>query len=194
MDYTIVSPATSHPDGPAGDELIDGIIADFRATIGAMKCAMSERLVRLGISMTQLNIMYILQRNGVMTMSRVAEVLGASLSNATGLVDRMEERGSVERIGVPEDRRVVPLRMTEAGTRMLQESDALSDELMRDVLARLTLTSCRSSPTPSPRCARRWRRPPPSLHGISTDPRSPANDRARRSIREPAPGPSGRVP
>ena len=137
VDYTIVSPATSHPDGPAGDELIDGIIADFRATIGAMKCAMSERLVRLGISMTQLNIMYILQRNGVMTMSRVAEVLGASLSNATGLVDRMEERGFVERIGVPEDRRVVLVRMTEAGTRMLQESDALSDELMRDVLAHL---------------------------------------------------------
>ncbi len=134
---TIDSPATSHPDGPASDELTDRIIADFRATIGAMKCAMSERLVRLGISMTQLNIMYILQRNGVMTMSRLADVLGASLSNASGLVDRIEERGFVERIGVPEDRRVVLVRVTEAGTRMLQESDALSDELMRDVLARL---------------------------------------------------------
>ena len=66
-----------------------------------MKCAMSERLVRLGISMAQLHIMYTLERNGVMTMSRLADVLGVSLSNASGLVDRMEERGYIERTCVP---------------------------------------------------------------------------------------------
>jgi DNA-binding MarR family transcriptional regulator len=119
------------------DELTDRIIADFRVTIGTMKCAMSERLVRLGISMAQLNIMYTLQRSGVMTMSHLADVLGVSLSNATGLVDRMEERGFIERSRVPEDRRVVLVHVTGAGTRMIQENDALSDELMRKVLARL---------------------------------------------------------
>jgi DNA-binding MarR family transcriptional regulator len=121
----------------AGDDPTERIIADFRVTIGAMKCAMSERLVRLGISMAQLNIIYTLQRNGVMAMSRLAEVLGVSLSNATGLIDRMEERGFIERTRVAEDRRIVLVRVTEAGTRMVQENDALSDELMRDVLAHL---------------------------------------------------------
>ena len=119
------------------DELSDRIIADFRVTIGTMKCAMSERLVRIGISMAQLNIMVTLQRNGMMTMSGLADALGVSLSNATGLVDRIEERGFIERSRVPEDRRVVLVRVTEAGTRMIQESDALSDELMRNVLGRL---------------------------------------------------------
>ncbi len=132
----IVHPTTATEAMPA-HELTDRIIADFRVTIGAMKCAMSERLVRLGISMAQLNIMYTLQRNGVMTMSHLADVLGVSLSNATGLVDRIEERGFIERSRVPEDRRVVLVRVTEAGTRMIHESDALSDELMRNVLARL---------------------------------------------------------
>ena len=122
---------------PAADELREQIIADFRVTIGAMKCAMSERLVRLGISMAQLHIMYTLERNGEMTMSRLADVLGVSLSNASGLVDRMEERGYIERTRVPEDRRIVLVRVTEAGTRMIQTNDALSDELMRAVLERL---------------------------------------------------------
>jgi DNA-binding MarR family transcriptional regulator len=122
---------------PAADELRERIIADFRVTIGAMKCAMSERLVRLGISMAQLHIMYTLERDGEMTMSRLADVLGVSLSNASGLVDRMEERGYIERTRVPEDRRVVLVRVTEAGSRMIQENDALSDGLMRDVLERL---------------------------------------------------------
>jgi len=120
-----------------GEEPTERIIADFRATIGAMKCAMSERLVRLGISMAQLNIMYVLQRNGQMPMSRLADVLNVSLSNASGLVDRMEERGFIERTRVAEDRRVVLVRVTNAGTRVIEENDALSDELMRDVLGRL---------------------------------------------------------
>jgi len=120
-----------------GEEPTERIIADFRATIGAMKCAMSERLVRLGISMAQLNIMYVLQRNGEMRMSRLADVLNVSLSNASGLVDRMEERGFIERTRVAEDRRVVLVRVTNAGTRVIEENDALSDELMRDVLGRL---------------------------------------------------------
>jgi DNA-binding MarR family transcriptional regulator len=118
-------------------ELADRIIADFRVTIGRMKCAMSERLVRLGVSMAQLNIMYTLQRDGTMTMSQLADVLGVSVSNATGLIDRLEERGFVERSRVPEDRRIVMVRVTDAGARLIQENDAMSDELMRDVLDHL---------------------------------------------------------
>ena len=128
-------------DGPSlGEDPTEGIITDYRATIVAMKCAMSERLVRLGISMAQLNILYTLHRSGEMSMSRLADVLNVSLSNATGLVDRMEERGFIERIRVPEDRRIVRVRIADAGERVLQENDALTDELMRDVLSRLDRT------------------------------------------------------
>jgi DNA-binding MarR family transcriptional regulator len=137
IDVTRIVPATLPADPLSADDLTDRIIGDLRATIGTMKCAMSERLVRLGISMPQLNIMYTLQRSGVMTMSHLADVLGVSLSNLTGLVDRIEERGFIERSRVPEDRRVVVVQVTVAGTRMIQENDALSDELMRKVLASL---------------------------------------------------------
>ncbi len=113
------------------------IIADFRAAMTRMKCASSERLLRLGISMAQLHILFTLQRQGEMPMSRLADTLNVSLSNATGLIDRIEERGFVERTRVPEDRRIVLIRVTPAGTRMLEEVDALSDDLLRGVLARL---------------------------------------------------------
>jgi MarR family transcriptional regulator, 2-MHQ and catechol-resistance regulon repressor len=113
------------------------IIADFRAAIMTLKGISSERVRRLGLSMAQLNILYTLQRCGEMPMSRLAEVLNVSLSNATGLIDRIEERGLVERSRVPEDRRIVLIRVTPAGEAMLGEIDALSDELMRSVLGRL---------------------------------------------------------
>jgi DNA-binding MarR family transcriptional regulator len=122
---------------PPASDLVEQIIADMKQTIGAMKCAMSERLVRADVSMAQFHIAVTLQRNGVMTMSRLADLLGVSLSNASGLIDRLEERGYVERTRVPEDRRIVLVRVTDAGTRLIEENDALSDELMRDVLGRL---------------------------------------------------------
>lgn len=113
------------------------IIADFRASMTMLKCAASERVIRLGLSMAQLHILYVLQRNGQMTMSRLAEVLNVSLSNATGLIDRIEERGFIERIRVPEDRRIVLIRVTPEGERMLGEIDALSDDLLRSVLSHI---------------------------------------------------------
>ncbi len=113
------------------------IIADFRVTMTQLKCAMSERLLRLGVSMAQVNILYTLQRSGEMPMSRLADVLNVSLSNATGLIDRLEERGYLERTRVPQDRRVVIVRLTAAGAQMLEEQDAMTDGLLRTVLARL---------------------------------------------------------
>jgi DNA-binding MarR family transcriptional regulator len=131
VTQTIPTPA------PAADDIVERIIADMKLTTWAMKCAMSERLVRLGISMAQFHIAVTLQRNGTMTMSHLAELLGISLSNASGLIDRLEERGYVTRTRVPEDRRIVLVHVTDTGARLIEENDALSDELMRDVLGRL---------------------------------------------------------
>ena len=51
------------------------IIADFRASMAELKCIGSERLVRQGISMTQLHVMHLLDHHGEMPMSRLAEML-----------------------------------------------------------------------------------------------------------------------
>ena len=91
----------------------------------------------MGISMAQLHILYTLQGSGEMPMSRLAEVLHVSLSSATGLIDRIEERGFVERTRVPEDRRIVLIRVTDAGRRMLEEVDAISSDLLRSVFGRI---------------------------------------------------------
>jgi DNA-binding MarR family transcriptional regulator len=140
---TISTTGANVPTRAAGPDPATNIIADFRATISQIKCASSERLLRLGVSMAQLHIMYTLQRTGEMTMSHLADVLNVSLSNATGLIDRMEERGFIERNGVPTDRRIVMVRVTPSGESMLGEVDAVSDELLRSVLGRLPASQLR---------------------------------------------------
>ena len=125
--------ATSPSDDPLAP-----IIADFRTSITTLKVLSNERVLKIGLSMAQLNILYTLKRCGEMPMSRLAEMLNVSLSNATGLIDRIEERGLVERSRVPEDRRIVLIRVTKAGEQLLRELDILSDDLLRSVLGRLS--------------------------------------------------------
>ena len=86
--------------------------------IGSLRCAGTGRMVKAGISMTHLHILWVLEHHGDLPMSRLAELLDVSLSNATGLIDRMEERGLVERVRVPDDRRVVLVRASAEGARI----------------------------------------------------------------------------
>ena len=128
---------TIEPARTDADPRTDTILADFRATMTELKCVGSERLLRQGISMTQLHILHMLDRHGEMAMSRLAEVLDVSVSNATGLVDRMEERGLIARTRVPEDRRVVLVQVTSKGLTMLGDAEALRDDVLRRVLVRI---------------------------------------------------------
>jgi DNA-binding MarR family transcriptional regulator len=114
--------------------VVDGIIARFRAAYRELRCVGSERMLRQGLSMGHLHAMSILERHGELPMSGLAEMLDVSLSNTTGLVDRMEERGLIERHRVPDDRRVVMVRITEKGREALAEADVLKEELLRAIL------------------------------------------------------------
>ncbi|MGZ6297529.1 MAG: MarR family winged helix-turn-helix transcriptional regulator [Candidatus Limnocylindrales bacterium] len=133
---TILERTAQAPPATASDPL-QRIIADLNDSLGELRCAGSERLVRAGVSMTHLHLMWILQRHGELTMSHLAEMLDVSLSNATGLIDRMEERGLVARSRVPDDRRVVRVGLADHGRDMLQQVDILRGDLMQRILARL---------------------------------------------------------
>ena len=124
--------------------LADQMIADLRLLLREMKCVGSQRLLRRGVSMAHLHVLSMLERHGEMAMSRVAEALDVSFSNATGLVDRMEERGIVERVRDSGDRRVVHVRLTDAGRAALSDIEVFRDEAVRRLLDQLDPTQLAS--------------------------------------------------
>jgi DNA-binding MarR family transcriptional regulator len=73
-------------------------------------------------------------------MSKLADLLDVSLSNATGIIDRMAEHGLVERVRVPDDRRVVRVRPTEVGRQAISETETSKRDRMRAVIRRLPAT------------------------------------------------------
>src|SRR3954447_23754807 len=129
--------STSEQGTRSAVELVDQIAAELHEMSGSLRCAGTGRMVKAGISMTHLHILWVLEHHGDVTMSRLAELLDVSVSNATGLIDRMAERGLVDRVRVPSDRRIVVVRASAEGARIRDEIEALKQDRMRAVLGRL---------------------------------------------------------
>jgi DNA-binding MarR family transcriptional regulator len=81
---------------------------------------------RLDVTPQQAATLMIVGSNDGTPMRKVAVLLGADASNVTGLIDRLETAGLVERYAATDDRRVKRLRLTAAGrTRWTALSSAL---------------------------------------------------------------------
>ena len=116
------------------------IASGIHDMIAGFRCAGTGRLVKAGVSMTHMHVMWLLQHHGELPMSRMAELLDVSFSNATGIVDRMEERGLVERVRVAGDRRVVLVRIGERGRQALEETEAVKQDRLQAILGHLDKT------------------------------------------------------
>jgi len=73
-----------------------------------------------------------------MPMGRVAEMLGTGLPTATGLVNRMEDRGLVERLRDADDRRVVLVQLSDGGRSELSALQATRRRRMAAALEKLS--------------------------------------------------------
>ena len=67
------------------------------------------------LSPTQVHVLRVLEPGTVVPMGRLAGMLGCDASNITGVIDRLEARGLVERRAAARDRRVKVLVVTERG-------------------------------------------------------------------------------
>jgi DNA-binding MarR family transcriptional regulator len=72
----------------------------------------------LELSPAQCHVLHLIEPGRPIPMGRLAETLACDASNVTGLVDRLESRGLVQRRPSPKDRRVKVLALTPTGARL----------------------------------------------------------------------------
>jgi DNA-binding MarR family transcriptional regulator len=93
---------------------------------------------RHALSLVHLNVLTALEALGALSMKQLAEAMDVSDASATGIVDRMEKRGLVERRHDVADRRVVLVHPTEAGAQVFPNMAAQRREFLTRVLAELS--------------------------------------------------------
>src|ERR1700704_2114657 len=70
------------------------------------------------LSPVQCHVLHLIEPGRPLPMSRLADTLSCDASNVTGLVDRLEGRGLVQRQASARDRRVKDLHLTPTGARV----------------------------------------------------------------------------
>lgn len=114
-------------------------ISEGVATLASRRrCAAARRVHHSGLSLGHLQVLWILHEHGPLPVSRLADWLGIGVPNVTGLLDRMEQRGLVERVRDAEDRRVVFARPSDLGRAAMAEHDGWRAEVLTQLLAPLT--------------------------------------------------------
>lgn len=76
------------------------------------------------LSLVHLNVLMILRSRGPLTMTHLAELLDVSVASATGIIDRMEKKGVIERRRSDQDRRVVEVYVTDGGQQVFSAIEA----------------------------------------------------------------------
>jgi DNA-binding MarR family transcriptional regulator len=89
------------------------------------------------LSLIHLNVLTLLEADGPLSMSHLAEGLDVSLASATGIVDRMEQRGLVERRRDADDRRVVSVHVAPGGKKVFEDMDQRRRAGLTKLLTRL---------------------------------------------------------
>jgi DNA-binding MarR family transcriptional regulator len=129
-------------DNPSADATRDGLTSELVDEMTAW--SPRERIdvfrswLKGSLSLIHLHVLTVLEADGSMPMSRLAETLDVSLASATGIVSRMEERGIVERIHGEADRRVVLVRPTESGLAIFRDMTEHRREGLRQLFTRLS--------------------------------------------------------
>lgn len=118
---------------PAADARTDAdAIAAWRAILELVGWGGQQRpprfpavAARLGLAPKQMGVLWKLEPGATMPMRAIGESLHCDASYVTDLVDRLEERGLIERRPSPADRRVTLIALTAAGERCRDEALAM---------------------------------------------------------------------
>ena len=115
MPLNISATQSDNPETPEHGAVIEELLAELTSMNPREQMGEFKSWLRGALSLVHLHALTVLEAEGPLPMSRLADALDVSVASATGIVDRMEQRGLVERRHDEEDRRVVVVHPTEAG-------------------------------------------------------------------------------
>src|ERR1700742_5198721 len=119
-------------------EDLDRIVETIIYLVTESRRLSKEEATRIGVTPTQLSVLKLLLEIGDLSLGTLSRQIRAHNSTVTGIVDRMEAAGLVERARSDEDRRVWIIRLTAAGRKVAERARVSPWDLLRHALAELS--------------------------------------------------------
>jgi DNA-binding MarR family transcriptional regulator len=118
--------------------MVDDLLDELTSWGPRERAGAFRQWLRGSLSLVHLHVLTVLEGDGALSMTKLAEALDVSVASATGIVDRMEQRGLVERLREPDDRRVVLVHATETGSAVFRDLAEQRRKMLIPVLDRMT--------------------------------------------------------
>ncbi len=99
--------------------------------------AVAGELKALGLSVPQFDVLSTLTEAEGLTQQELAARLYVTKGNVSGLIDRLDEAGLVERRAIPGDRRSYALHLTQTGRRLARDGMAAQRDYVARTLGRM---------------------------------------------------------
>ena len=99
---------------------------------------LSVKLSSLGITPSQYSVLSCLWGRSHATPKQLAEIVGIETSTVSGLLDRLQKNGLIDRIVNSEDRREVQVIATQKGRDLEKPVTVIIDDMNKEVLKTFT--------------------------------------------------------
>jgi DNA-binding MarR family transcriptional regulator len=119
---------------PENEPLLQDIVAAIRLLVRAVSLDSQEMSRQFGLTGPQSEVLRNLVKKGSLSSADLSRMAYRTPANITGIIDRLEKKGLVERIRKEGDRRVVLIALTEAG---LELGKTLPDPIEKRIIAKL---------------------------------------------------------
>ena len=117
--------------------LVRDTLEKFRLIVGAVRQHSRALEASCGISGAQVWMLASIAEEPDITVSRLSQTLSVHISTASNLLDKLARAGLVERLRGEEDRRVVRLRLTDAGRAIVERAPKPLTGLVFDALEKM---------------------------------------------------------
>ncbi|MBK7582930.1 MAG: MarR family transcriptional regulator [Myxococcales bacterium] len=128
------SPKPSLAEQPELDSIVEAILYLYTESRRITK----DVAARHGVTGPQLAVVKMLEPVGKLSLSELSWKIRARNSTVTGIIDRMEREGLVERRRSEDDRRVIHITLTRKGHRLAADIPVEPVQIFRQILGELS--------------------------------------------------------
>ena len=111
--------------------------AASRAAI-RLRAVFTEHMESLDLKIVEFSILMLVAQNPQVNQKQLGQALGISAPNMAVTLDRMVERGWVERVRSTTDRRAQHIHLTAAGAQLVQRAEKIASTMEEPSLAMLS--------------------------------------------------------
>jgi DNA-binding MarR family transcriptional regulator len=118
-------------------ELIKGIIENQRIINRFMRQEDPDVWMELNLTVAQVKSLFFISNHNEVNFRILAKALKVTPSNVTGIIDRLSEQGLVTREDNPQDRRMLMLKLTVKGNKLISNLREKRVNLMTTLLTQM---------------------------------------------------------